>query len=318
MVAILVKSARADIMIKLGNRIGIALGSGGARGLAHVGVLEVLLENGIRPAFVAGTSMGAIIGAAYASGNFAKLVDVLRSLDIAETATLFMDFGFGKPGIVKGRRVMDFLATILPDVTFSELKTPFAAMATDIETGEAVMMTRGRILTAIRASISIPGIFTPARRGSATLLDGGISSPVPIDAARALGAGSVIAVNVDGGAPCPYCTHRLPKVVNRAISFHERLHVKIREGLGIAGDGKTGFFETLSKTTRICENRIARWEVERARPEWLVEPAVGDIPTMDFSRIDDAIGAGRDAAKAFLETASIAGSTTLAADGNTR
>lgn len=280
--------------------LGIALGSGGARGLAHAGVLEVLLENGIRPAFVAGTSMGAIVGAAYASGSFGKLADALRSLDIAETASLFLDFGFGRPGLVKGRRVMDFLATIIPDIAFSELRIPFAAMATDIATGEAVAITRGRILPAIRASISIPGVFTPVRRGAATLVDGGISSPVPVATARSLGANSVIAVNVDGGAPCPYSTHRLPEMVNRAMDFRERLHEKIREGLGIAGDGGFGFLETLSKTTRICENRIARWEVERTRPEWLIEPAVGDVPTMDFSRIDDAIQAGRDAACAFL------------------
>lgn len=282
--------------------IGIALGSGGARGLAHAGVLEVLLENGIEPAFAAGTSMGAIVGAAYASGNFRKLVDVLRSLDIAEAAALFLDFGFGKPGLVKGRRVMDFIATFIPDVTFADLEIPFAAMATDIATGEAVAITRGRILPAIRASISIPGIFTPVRRGAAMLVDGGISSPVPVETARSIGAGPVVAVNVDDVAPCPYSTHRLPAVVNRAMDLRERLHAKIREGLGIAGDGGFGFLETLSKTTRICENRIARWEVERTRPDWLVEPKVGDIPTMDFSRIDDAIQAGRDAAREFIST----------------
>lgn len=281
---------------------GIALGSGGARGLAHVGVLEVLLESGIRPAFVAGTSMGAIVGAAYASGNFRKLADTLRSLDIAEAAALFLDFGFGKPGLVKGRRVMGFLAAIIPDITFNELQIPFAAMATDIATGEAVAITRGRVLPAIRASISIPGVFTPVKRGAATLVDGGISSPVPVAMARSLGAESVVAVNVDDVAPCPYNTHRLPAMVNRAIDFRERLHAKIKEGLGIVGDNGVGFFETLSKTTRICEDRIARWEVERTKPDWLIEPAVGDIPTMDFSRIDDAINAGRDAAREFLAT----------------
>lgn len=135
------------------------------------------------------------------------------------------------------------------------------------------------------------------------LVDGGISSPVPVETARSIGAESVIAVNVDDVAPCPYSTHRLPAVVNRAMDFRERLHAKIREGLGIASDGGFGFLETLSKTTRICENRIARWEVERTRPDWLVEPKVGDIPTMDFSRIDDAIQAGRDAARGFIRAA---------------
>jgi len=276
--------------------LGIALGSGGARGLAHVGVLQVLLENGIAPKFVAGTSMGAIVGAAYAAGNFEHLVETLKAMDMAEAAALFFDFGFMKSGLVKGRRVMDFIATVVPDTTFDSLELPFAVMATDIGTGAAIRISRGRLLPAIRASISIPGVFTPVRRGSALLVDGGVSSPVPIAATRFLGATKVLAVNVDSQSRCPYSTHRLPKVVNKAIGIREKFRDTIRRELGIANERGQGFFDMLSRTTRICEDRIAQWEMEREKPEWILEPAVGDIPTMDFTRVDDAIMAGRDAA----------------------
>ncbi|MBR3085176.1 MAG: patatin-like phospholipase family protein [Kiritimatiellae bacterium] len=283
-----------------GDGLGIALGSGGARGLAHVGVLQTLLENGIAPEFVAGTSMGAIVGAAYASGNFGRLVDTLKAMDMAEAASLFFDFGFMKSGLVKGRRVMDFIATVVPDTTFDSIGLPFAVMATDIATGAAIRISRGRLLPAIRASISIPGVFTPVRRGSALLVDGGVSSPVPVAAARFLGARRVLAVNVDNQGRCPYSTHRLPKFVNQAIGIREKLHDALRRELGIADERGQGFFDMLSRTTRICEDRIAQWEMERERPEWILEPAVGDIPTMDFTRVDDAIMAGRDAAGKLL------------------
>lgn len=286
-------------MAEAGRKLGFALGSGGARGFAHAGVLRFLLEKGVAPAVVTGTSMGAVVGAALAAGSFDRMLKVLGSLDMGEAASLFLDFSFSKSGLVKGRRVMEFLGAVIPDTTFDKLSMPFAAMATDVSTGRVVTLSRGKVLPAIRASISIPGVFTPVRRGDALLVDGGISSPVPVEAARALGATEVLAVNVDGGEPCPYCSHRLPKVVNQAIDFRERLRGKIREGLGIQGGRGLGIVDLLSKTTRICEDRIAKWEVERTRPEWLVEPAVGDIPTLDFSRIDDAVRAGYEAAEKF-------------------
>lgn len=284
-------------MTKKNEAIGIALGSGGARGLAHVGILEVLQGRGLKPAFVAGTSMGALVGAAYAAGRFEALREAVATLDVAGAASLFLDFSIGGAGLVKGERVMAFFGKIVPDVPIESLPLPFAAVATDIATGETVVISRGRLLPALRASISIPGVFTPVRRGTRLLVDGGISSPVPVEAVRALGARRVLAVNVDGGPPCPYATHRLPQVVNKAIGFGEKIRGQIRDELGlVASKGRMGLVEMLMKTTRICEDRIAQWEVERAAPDWLLEPAVGDIPTLDFSRIDDAIQAGRDAA----------------------
>lgn len=284
---------------------GLALGSGGARGLAHIGVLDTLLTRGIEPKFLAGTSMGAIVGAAYATRRFSQLKSVLGSMDIAKAAALFFDFGIGKAGIVKGSKVMEFISAVIPDVSFESLDLPFAVMATDIDSGEAVAISRGKILPAIRASISIPGVFTPVRRNGMSLVDGGLSSPVPIGLVRKLGAKKVAAVNVDNGLSCPYNTHRLPNVVHMAIDFHDRMRTLLREHFGEAAGKGPGVFDTLCKTTRICEDRLAQWEVDREKPDWIIEPEVGDIPTLDFSRIDDAIRAGADAAVDFLSNASL-------------
>lgn len=278
-----------------GAGFGIALGSGGARGLAHVGVLQALLERGIRPAFVAGTSMGAIVGAAYAAGTFGKLAEILASMDAAKATALFLDVEFMKTGLVAGRRVMDFISGFVPDVGFEDLEIPFAALATDLRTGDPVCLSRGRVHSAIRASISIPGVFTPVRRDGALLVDGGISSPVPVSAARRLGATTVLAVNVDNGTDCLYESRRLPRPVSKAINAGERFRDALRREFGRETPGAGSLLSVLSQTIRICENRIAQWEVSRERPDWTLEPAVGNIPTMDFTRVDDAIRAGRDA-----------------------
>lgn len=274
---------------------GIALGSGGARGLAHVGVLQALLEHGVKVSFAAGTSMGAIVGAAYAAGRFEKLAGILKTMDAARAAALFFDVGFMKPGLVAGRRIMDFIAEFVPDVYFEALEIPFAVLATDLRTGEPVCISRGKVLPAIRASISIPGVFTPVRRNGSLLVDGGMSSPVPVSAVRRLGARAVMAVDVDNGGDCPYESRRLPRSVNKAIDAGEWIRGTLKREFGLSWPGDGSLLDVLSQTVRICENRIARWEVERDRPDWVVEPAVGNIPTMDFTRVDDAIRAGREA-----------------------
>ena len=297
-----------DVVKGTGGAIGLALGSGGARGLAHLGVLEFLEEKGIRPTVVAGASMGAIVGAAYAAGRLDDARRVVDNLDVTRAAGLFIEFGVHRSGFIEGRRVMEFLARFIPDVLIEDLPIRFAALATDIETGEAVVIDRGKLLTAVRASLSIPGLFTPVRRGRRLLVDGGLSSPVPVATARKLGAGNVVAVNVDNAASCPYNTRRLPKVVDRAIDLSDRIRAGIRRNLpasmpvlssALSGlQTGVGLFDVMLKTMRICEDRIAHAELAATLPDLLVEPPVGDIATLDFTRADDAVRAGHDAAAA--------------------
>lgn len=286
-------------------KLGLVLGSGGARGWAHIGVLQVLREKGIRPDLVVGTSIGSIVGAVLAEDRLDEVSDFAEKLDWSRAMKLFFEVGVHPDGLLRGTRVMEFLGRLLPVETIEELPMPYAAVATDIHTGKTVVMTRGRVTDAIRASISIPGVFTPVRRGHRVLVDGGLSSPVPVDVARKMGAERVIAVNIDVAAPCPY--HAPPKGrIGKAIGFSDRVWTHLREtspAVAKVFEGKDsglGIFDVLLKTTRIAEDRIAAEEVRRTAPDVLIEPAVGDILTMDFSRATDAIQAGRDAAEAAL------------------
>lgn len=298
--------------LRNGNKkIGLVLGSGGARGLAHVGAVKALVEYGVRPSIVVGTSFGAIVGAAFASGRFGVLDFTARNVDLSKAVGVFFEFGIHRDGLIRGKRVMDFLEKILPDCNIEELPIPFAALATDIETGEPFVIDRGKVSHAVRASISIPGVFTPVRRGKRLLVDGGISSPVPVSTARAMGADVVVAINVDNSLKCPYQTRRMPQAMVKAANFTTKIRKELKEKIasryteldGLLSGKETGFgfFDILMKTTRICEDRIAREELLSHPADLLIEPAVGDIPTLDFARSDDAIQAGYDAAVEALE-----------------
>lgn len=177
-------------------KIGLALGGGAARGLAHIGVLEVLQKEGIPIDMVAGTSAGAIVGALYAHG---KDVDQIKSLAQefgSRKLAHFVDPYLPKSGFIRGKKIQDLLVSYIGSIRFSDLRIPFACVATDIETGEEVVIDQGSVPEAVRASISIPGIFAVARWRGRYLVDGGVVNPVPVNVLKRMGASFIIAVNV--------------------------------------------------------------------------------------------------------------------------
>ena len=178
-------------------KIGLALGSGGARGLAHIGVIKILAENGIPIDFIAGSSMGALIGGWYAlTGDIKKIENVVLKITKKEIYNLFFDPSFHQ-GLIRGNKIKSFVENYVDGKKFEDCKIPFLAIATDFKTGETIFMDKGEISAAIRASISIPLIFTPVKIGDKLLTDGGLSLPVPTEAVKKMGADIVIAVNVD-------------------------------------------------------------------------------------------------------------------------
>ncbi|RCX07338.1 patatin-like phospholipase family protein [Extensimonas vulgaris] len=177
-------------------RVGVALGSGSARGLAHIGVLRALQEAGIAVDCVAGTSMGAVVGAVYASGKIERMAERLRNLDWAGIVAL-LDPVFPRSGLIDGQRVAEFVRAHVPGALIEDLALPFAAVATDWETGAEVVARSGELTEAVRASIAVPGIVTPVRSNGRLLVDGGLVNPVPVSVARALGAEVVIAVDLN-------------------------------------------------------------------------------------------------------------------------
>lgn len=176
-------------------KIGYALGGGAARGLFHIGVLNVLEEYGIYPDVIAGTSMGSIIGALYASGMKAdELKQIACSIDWKQVVRL-TDLTFPVTGLIQGRRIVQLLKSILGDTDFNKLKYKFAAVAVDLYTGQQVVYTKGSLIEGIRASIAVPGIFTPVNSNGRYLVDGGLVNVVPVSVCRDLGANYVIGVN---------------------------------------------------------------------------------------------------------------------------
>jgi NTE family protein len=198
-----------------GKKLGYALGGGAARGLFHIGVLSVLEEYGIAPDIIVGTSMGSIIGAMYASGlKTDDLKQIACSIDWKQIMRLTDIVALPKSGLIQGKRIVALLKSILGDTSFSQLKCKYAAVAADLYTGKQVVFTEGSLIEAIRASISIPGIFTPVRYEGRYLVDGGLVNVVPVSVCRDLGADFVIGVNV---IPDP-ASEMMPVIISSAAS----------------------------------------------------------------------------------------------------
>lgn len=178
------------------NKIGLALGGGGARGLAHIGVLKVLEENGIHPDIIAGTSIGSIIGALYASGLRAVEIERLVTRLEFKHLQMFLDPALSLNGLIQGKRITALLESILGDLTFDDLVRDFTCVAADIKNGEPVLLQEGPLVPAIRASISIPGVFVPAKIAGRYLVDGGLVLQVPVNVCKAMGGEYIVAVNV--------------------------------------------------------------------------------------------------------------------------
>jgi len=182
---------------KKGLKFGLALGGGSARGLAHVGVIQVLEAYHIPIDIIAGTSIGSVVGSLYAAGASINQLEE-AALSMKKSTTLFLiDLALPHSGLISGKRIEEMLSDLaLEDKTFDDLKIPFAAVATDVESGAEVILNQGKVIDAVRASISIPGIFTPVKYQDYYLVDGGVVDPVPVDVVQKMGADIIIAVSL--------------------------------------------------------------------------------------------------------------------------
>ncbi|NLA27704.1 MAG: patatin-like phospholipase family protein [Firmicutes bacterium] len=248
--------------MKKNPKIGLALGGGLARGLAHIGAIRVLQEKGIKIDYIAGTSMGSLIAALYACGLKLKLIERLAQRISRRT---WMDLTFPRMGLIAGDKLEELLYMLTGRRNFADLTLPLAVVAVDLISGERVVLTEGSVARAVRASCAIPGIFSPVEIGGKLLVDGGVLQRVPASVVREMGAELVIAVDVG-------------------------IHV---------GDYKIShIFDVMSKSLDIMSREIHRRQSNDA--DVLIAPGVSDLGPFDFQCVEKAIDRGEEAAREVL------------------
>ncbi len=286
-------------------RIGLALGSGGARGWSHIGVLRALEDAGIRPDVVAGTSMGALVGAAYCSGVLDRLEDFARAVTPLSMARM-IDLDLRAGGLVAGNTVLQTLETLGLRPGFSELDRPFIAVATDLYRGRELWLRDGALLPAVRASIAIPGIFTPVHHDNRWLMDGGMSNPVPVSACRALGADIVIAVDPNAGNLSSHSSASrrslLPQVNAEALigqlprRFQPAAAAYLAKGPEVASQ-PPGYIEVLSTALDVMIDQIRRSRLAGDPPNVMVDLNLSHLNVLAFHEAKAAIEQGYTAMK---------------------
>lgn len=244
-------------------KVGIALGGGAAKGFAHIGVIKMLEANGIVPVVVSGTSAGSVVGALYASGMDAY---AMQEKAFALDESKIRDVSLFSGGVVKGQKLQDYVNELVGGRSLEKMRKPFAVVATKLENGERTVFVRGNTGQAVRASSSIPGVFEAVTIGNAHYVDGGVVSPVPVDAARELGAEFVIAVDISSKAN------------------------------GIASP--TSMLGNINQSIRIMGNKLGALELARA--DIVIRPKVNDIGPADFEQKNRAILEGERAVQAAL------------------
>ncbi|MBV9694892.1 MAG: patatin-like phospholipase family protein, partial [Alphaproteobacteria bacterium] len=283
-----------------GPKIGLALGSGAARGWSLIGIIEGLAALGIAPQLVAGTSIGALVGAAFATGRLEQLKTRMENFGRLDTAGMF-DFRLASGGLIQGRRVETFLAELGIEGDIEALPVRFGSVATELATGREIWLQKGPIGRAVRASIGMPGIFTPERlsEGDGWLIDGGLVDPVPISLARALGADIVIAVDLNANlvgrrfdeAEVPEAAPAVPEAIP---DWLKTAVGPILERMLQPSPEFPSYFEVLANSLNIMQDRITRMRLAGDPPDVLLRPSLPNFGWMDFHRAREAIAEGRE------------------------
>jgi len=291
-------------------QIGLALGSGVARGWAHIGVLRALEHAGLKPDIVAGTSIGALVGAAYLGGHLPYLEAWALKLNRTRLSRLF-DFQLGGGGLIAGRRVLQALHPEMLALAIEDLPVPFICVATDLANGHEVWLRNGSLVEALRASYAVPALFPPVNIESRWLIDGALANPVPVSVCRAMGAHVTIAVNLSseafGESPA-----------EDVLDIAEPGNGKAPNGEGADGDtvpairmqflrqffrrrnGEPSAFAVMARTFYIVQDRIARSRLAGDPPELTIFPRLAGIGILDFNRARESIAAGEAATRAAL------------------
>ncbi|MFO7831089.1 MAG: patatin-like phospholipase family protein [Desulfuromonadaceae bacterium] len=301
-------------------KVGLALGSGSARGWSHIGVIQALEEQGIVPDIVCGSSIGAVVGAAYAANRLKALQEWAESLTRMDVASFF-NLKVHRSGFIDIERLKRFLAEVVDpaDSDIDNLEKIFATVSTDLESGSEYWFTHGSVRIAVRGSMSLPGLFTPMRHDKRWLVDGGLVNPVPVSVCKSLGAEVVIAVNLNGDIVGKHSVHRR----NGRRKREEENNTSANEGNGAkkenggnhlvayvkntlrsysdsilsnlgSAQNTPGLFESLAGSVNITQDRITRTRLTEDKPDIVIAPSLAHIGLLEFYRANEAIKQGRE------------------------
>lgn len=294
-------------------KVGLVLGSGSAKGLSHIGVIKYLEENGIKIDFIAGSSIGAMIGGAYAAGvSISEIEEIALKTDLVSSVKYFIPT-ISKSGLITGIKVKEFINNVVGNIDIENLKIHFTATATDILTGQEVNFSSGNLVDAIRASISVPIIFEPVIHNGQVLVDGGLVNPLPVNIIQNMGADFIIAVNVmpsleriiasnrqndktlqtvqNGKGKISAIGKKYLDVLNIDTKWLDRLFSK-KGGQKIPNLKKIG-----SLSIYITQRKLSQFTIESYRPDILIEPEVPFAGFFDFYKAREIIDIGYKAAQ---------------------
>ena len=255
--------------------IALVLSSGGARGMAHIGIIEELEKHGYKITSIAGSSMGALIGGIYAAGQLPVLKKWLCSLDKKRVFDL-VDFTFSSKGLIKGDRIMKKLRNMIPDQNIEDLKIPFCAVATDIVNSKEIVFNSGSLYSAIRASISIPTVFVPFNYNGKQLVDGGVVNPIPINRVKRKRNDILVVSNVNANIQ------------------HEKI-------LTVANPDYLGYFKLIKKSISLMIQQISILTIEKHPPDILINVSRDSLETFVFYKAAEIIKVGERAAQKVLK-----------------
>lgn len=281
--------------------VALALGTGGARGLAHIGAIEAVAAAGYRITAVSGSSMGALIGGIYAAGKldvYRDWVCALQKMDVLK----LVDWTLSGAGLIKGDRIIGVLRDLIGPVNIEELPIPFTAVATDLDREREIWLTRGPLFDAIRASIAIPTIFRPHPLHGHRLVDGGLMNPLPLTPLLQSPSDYTVAVNVNS-APETLAASRAPVKQSARTGLRSRITAFVKRTIGNHDDKETepGWMDTLTQSLDLMQQNLTGFRLAADRPDLVIEIPRNASAVYEFYRASELIELGRERAERALE-----------------
>lgn len=269
--------------------VALALSSGGARGLAHIGAIEELEANGYRISSIAGCSMGALVGGVYAAGKLEEFRDWMKTIDRKKMLEL-TDFSFSLNHIVKGKRIIEAIMEFVPDMAIEDLPIPYCAVATDLKAGKEVVFSKGSLFEAIRASISLPSFYEPVQRDGMILIDGGVINPIPLNRVKRKAGDILVGIDVSGHDYKSQWEEkqRLTEIQKKDQSLKAKILDKL-----IPDNIDFNYYTVLSRTSSLMIRQNSILMAELTKPEMLVDIQMSRYGSFDYDKSEKIVAIGR-------------------------